>query len=580
MFIQFSMNTKIKTSFRAKNLLQTTIVLTATTLFARTIAVYYNVYLSGKIGAVGIGTFELIMSIYVFAKTASSAGVSLAATRMSAEQEHNLSQTMRRILFTCFLLGGGCGIVLSLLAPFLCKVVLSNPPGGCTSLRILALSLPFLSMSSACVGYFVAKRKMRLYAPVQICEQLIRVWLTIVLLEKFTNDSLSFSICSIALAITLSEVVAFLFSVLFYLFIKQKKEREMNVPLRSFARSFTRLALPVGSGALFRASLNTVYNILVPHGLKKSGTTSDRALASYGLIQGMALPIILYPSALMGAVSLQLVPEIAGLNAQKKKKQILYITKRVLRASLLFSILCAGILFFFASELSVLLFKTTESAFYIQALAPLIPVMYLDMVTDGILKGLDLQLKVLTIGICDSLLSLALIYFLLPPFAMTGYLVTIYAGECLNTFLGQRELRRHLKIRFSLWRDIILPIFCISAGAWTIKRITVFHPLFNGFSLVFGILASLALCFIFLLLTQTISQEELLWARGLVASFFRKGEKVKRGEEKSKKDTQARIPSAQSEKRIAGNRSRSEMYAINTPTQAQTSARTNIYEAR
>ena len=294
------MNNKHQASERAKNLLNTTIVLTGTTLFARTIAVYYNVYLSGKIGAFGIGTFELIMSVYVFAKTASTAGVSLAATRMSAEAESGLSRTMRRILLTCFLLGSFCGATLSALAPFLCRSVLSNPPGGCAAIRILACSLPFLSMSSAFVGYFVAKRKMKLYAPVQICEQLIRVGLTIFLLEKFTNDSLAFSICSIALAITLSEIVAFVFSSLFYCFIRERTSSG-GTPLKKFAKAFTRLALPVGSGALFRASLNTVYNILVPHGLKKSGTSSEKALSSYGIIQGMALPILLYPSALMSA---------------------------------------------------------------------------------------------------------------------------------------------------------------------------------------------------------------------------------------------------------------------------------------
>ena len=482
----------IQTGTRARTLLTTTIVLTLTTLFARTIVVYYNVYLSGKIGAVGIGVFELIMSVYAFAKTAATAGVSLATTRLSAENE-NFEKMMRRILLICLVLGLFCGGVLILIAPFLCESVLDHPPGGVAALQILAVSLPFLAMSSAFGGHFLARRKMKLYAPINICEQLIRVWLTVALLEQFSRNSLAFSVSSIALAITLSEVVAFLFSAVFYIIIKGRSSKDVIVP-RRFLRSFTRLALPVGSGALFRASLNTIYNILVPFGLRRSGASSERSLASYGIIQGMALPIILYPSALMGALSLQLVPEIAALHAKGNMREINYIAERVLRIALLFSLTCAGILFFFATELSLVIFGQTDAAPFIRTLAPLIPVMYLDTVSDGILKGLDLQLKVLGIGIVDSLLSLTLIYFLLPPFAMTGYLVTIYAGECINTLLGQLELRRHLKIRLFVWRDLVLPTLCIALASQLTKHVFLSSvSLFNGVGVIASISAAVIL---------------------------------------------------------------------------------------
>ena len=509
------MSTKTNcTGDRAHTLFTTTIVLTLTTLFARTIVVYYNVYLSGKIGAVGIGIFELIMSVYAFAKTAATAGVSLATTRLSAENE-NFSKTMRRILLICLLLGIFCALALILLAPFLCKNVLDDPPGGEAALKILAVSLPFLAMSSAFGGHFLARRKMKLYAPINICEQLIRVGLTVILLERFSRDTLAFSVASIALAITLSEVVAFLFSSFFYCLITKRTNIKPQVPTR-FLHSFTRLALPVGAGALFRASLNTVYNILVPFGLRRSGASSERSLASYGIIQGMALPIILYPSALMGSLALQLVPEIASLHAQGKTGEITYIARRVLRIALLFSLTCAGVMFFFAEELSLAVFSQTDSAPFIRALAPLIPIMYLDTVSDGILKGLDLQLKVLGIGIVDSFLSLTLIYFLLPPFAMTGYIITIYAGECINTLLGQIELRRHLKLRLSFFNDLFLPMLCIALACQLTKRVFLYTVAPES---VLGVTASIlaAVCggILLCILTHTVKKEELHWARKL-----------------------------------------------------------------
>ncbi len=515
------MNTpNFKTKSRAAALFSTTVVLTVTTLFARTIIVYYNVYLSGKIGAVGIGVFELIMSVYAFAKTASTAGVSLAATRMSAEENKSLKSTMRRILVCCSVLGLFCAFLLCVLAKPICQKLLGDPPGGILSLKILAVSLPFLSMASGFGGFFIAKRKMRMYAPVQICEQLIRVGLTVYLLERFSKDQLSFSICSIALAITISEVVAFLFSSVFYVFVtKGQKHSDAKQSPRKFLRAFSRLAFPVGGGALFRASLNTVYNILVPHGLKKSGSTAENALAAYGTVQGMALPIILYPSAVMGAVSLQLVPEIAALKQAKSKKQLEYVATRVLRMTMLFSIVCGGMMFVFSDELSSLVFGTSEASLYIRALAFLVPVMYLDTVSDGILKGLDLQMRVLGIGIADSLLSLTLIYFLLPPFGVVGYLVTIYAGECINTLLGQIELRRHLNVRFSLLRDILLPTGCVFAAAELSKGLFLhLSTLDTTLSVVCCIFGALILCALIFIATGALNGEEIQWACTLLRS--------------------------------------------------------------
>lgn len=543
----------------ATAILHTTVVLALSTLFSRTVVVFYNVYLSGKIGSVGIGLFELLMSVYAFAKTASTAGTSLAATRMSAENRGDFSHSMRRILFCCAVLGLFCAAVLGGLSDILCARVLDAPPSGAVALRLLAASLPFLSMASAYSGYFVAKEKMRLYAPVQICELLLRVFVTVFFLERYTDGSLDRAICSIALAILLSEILAWGFSALFYRHLK-KKERtpaEGARPFCDFLRVFSRLSLPVGSGALFRASLNTVYNILVPKGFKRSGASAQHSLAAYGTVQGMALPILLYPSAVMSVLSLQLVPEIAALRARGNVTQIRYVTNRVLRLCLLFSILCASILYFFAEPLCDVIFHSREAARFLRALAPLVPVMYLDTVTDGILKGLDLQMKVLWIGVVDSLLSLLLIYVLLPPFAMTGYLLTIYAGECINTLLGQIELRRHVTVSLSVVRELLLPALCFCTACLLSTRYLFRHlPLTTPLVLLCTILATVCLGILLLTLLGGLKREELYWIRAVLFSKKRR-DGMGFGPRNVKAESQIRTPTDQKKSVTAGNTKRS-----------------------
>ena len=71
---------------KARKFLLNTLILTATSLFLRTLGMGFSVYISNKIGAEGMGIYQLLLSIYSFGVTLSLAGVSLATTRLVTEQ--------------------------------------------------------------------------------------------------------------------------------------------------------------------------------------------------------------------------------------------------------------------------------------------------------------------------------------------------------------------------------------------------------------------------------------------------------------------------------------------------------------
>lgn len=109
---------------RAKQLLLHTSAMTATSLLMRTIALVFQVYVAGKIGAAGIGLFQLVMSVYTLATTVAVSGVRLAATRLIAQQtgrgddaairrahrlRHGICRFFRHGCLTAALLSGACG---------------------------------------------------------------------------------------------------------------------------------------------------------------------------------------------------------------------------------------------------------------------------------------------------------------------------------------------------------------------------------------------------------------------------------------------------------------------------------------
>jgi len=118
-----------------------------------------------------------------------------------------------------------------------------------------------------------------------------------------------------------------------------------------------------------------------------------------------------------------------------------------LKRTALFSILCAVIMAAFAPYISNFLYKTNEAVKYIRILSPLVPVMYLDIITDGMLKGLDQQVYSMRYNIIDSALCVGMVYFLLPKHAIKGYIFILYASEIINFYLSIGRLIKICDIR-------------------------------------------------------------------------------------------------------------------------------------
>ena len=69
-----------------KQFLLNGIILTAVSVTMRLLTVFFNVYMTEKIGAAGVGLFSLVMSVYTFAVTFATSGIYLSATRLVSQQ--------------------------------------------------------------------------------------------------------------------------------------------------------------------------------------------------------------------------------------------------------------------------------------------------------------------------------------------------------------------------------------------------------------------------------------------------------------------------------------------------------------
>lgn len=438
---------------RVKLLFINLVVLTVSTLLLRTVSMAFLVYLSNKIGAEGIGLFQLIMSVYFLAVTFAVAGVRLAVTRLVAEElgagnnagaKKALHICLRYSLIMSFLLG----LLLFLGAEYIGVHWLSDRR-TILSLRLLSLTLPFLATSSVYSGYFTAVRRPIKAAVIQVGEQFIRIPVTIILLICLSPTDIESAAIAIVIGAFLGELVSFIMLFIAYKLDSHRYKSGLPAPKNLHSR-MSAIILPVAVSAYITSALRTLQHLLIPAGLKKSGASSSTALATYGLIHGMVLPVLMFPAAFLNAVSELIVPELAECQATGAINRLNYIINRVLNFGLLSSMLIMCIFFRYSHEFGLLIYNSAEAAHFLRIFAPLIMILYLDSIVDGMLKGIGEQARSMLYNILESSLSVLLIYFLLPRYAINGYIFTVFIARALNFALSVRRLSTVAMLQVSI----------------------------------------------------------------------------------------------------------------------------------
>ncbi len=494
------------------------LMLTCAALIMRTVSVAFNAYVSGKLGVAGMGLFSLVMSVYAFAVTFATGGINLAATRMTAEamgrgSNLEIRRAMRRAIAYSLFFGTLGGVLLYTGSDYFGSVLMGDER-TVPSLRLLSFGLPCLSVGSALNGYFTAVRRVVKNAACQFFEQACKIGFTVAGFALFLDRGLEWGCLALVGASMIAECTSCLLSLILYLHDLHAHNDRTGAPGKALTGSLCSIALPVAVSALFRSGLVTAEHMAIPRGLRINGASADGALASYGVIQGMVLPVVLYPTAFLGAFSSLLVPEFAEELTAGHRARTSHIATKAIGATMLFSIGAAGVMMCYSDVLGEMLYKNAECGFYIRLLGALVPVMYLDGVVDSMLKGMGYQFYSMVVNIVDSALSLVLVILLVPRMGVKGYVITIFIGEVLNYALSLTKLLAHERVQMRIVTRVVKPILCI-VGATCISRLT-------GRLLGAGVYLQMALCLpVYLLLlicTFAVSYEDATWFLGLFSS--------------------------------------------------------------
>lgn len=456
------------------------ILLIAVNLFMRAVGVSFSVYQSAAAGAEVMGLHALLMGVYGLFLTIGCGSIHLGTTRLTAEaagrsQGLSASGEVRAILRKCvgYALVCGCASAVVLCAG--ASVIGSGWLGderAIPSLRLLALSLPPAALSSCLSGYFTGVRRVALPSAAGIAAQLFRVAAGVWLLGRSAGCGAERLCLVVVCGSVLSEWIGLMLTLPLFLHDLKKHfphtaaEHGTDMPI---LKSLTSITLPVTAAACLRSGLITLQHGLIPRGLKASGASWGASLASYGVLHGVVLPVVLFPSAIISSFSGLLVPEVAEANAAGDSAYIASISERVLRFGLAFSFGTAGIMSCFSYEIGGLICRSGEAGQYIRLFAPLIPIMYIDSAVDAVLKGMGQQLYSMLVNIADALTSVVLVWVLVPRMGLDGYVISVFVTETLNTCLSLARMLPVSGARVRIGHIVVLPVCAVTAVCWAVR---------------------------------------------------------------------------------------------------------------
>lgn len=447
---------------KAKIFIVNGIILTSSSLLIRGAGLIFNIYVANKVGQEAIGIFSLVMSVYTFAITFATSGISLACTCIVSEEfaKNNFEKGLKAVktcIFFALILGITASIFLFLFAPIISGNWLK---GNVSNLPIysISLGLPLISISAVIGGYLTSIGKSYKSAFAQCVELTVKIIATYFLLSFSINKGIDAICTSLIIGDVISEFFSFLLNLIFY-FVEKRKFKPSRGYHKDLNIKIFKIAFPVAITSYIRSGLSSLKHFLIPIRLQASGLNYSLAISKYGLINGMVMPVLMFASFFVTSFSGLLVPEYARLLAGKNFNRMKTVCSKIFTITFSFSFLIAGIFLFFSNELSLLIYKNLEIAIYLKIFSLLIIFMYIDNVIDGILKGVGSQFGVMVINICDLLITICIIYFVVPFLGTNGYIFSIFVSEIFNFTASFILLKNKINFSFDFFNCCIKPAF-------------------------------------------------------------------------------------------------------------------------
>ena len=433
----------LKKAMSAKTFIKGTFILTLAGITTRVLGFFFKIFLSRKIGTVELGLYQMVLPIGGISYSISIAGIEIAMTRFTSSE----SEEKKGNLYGNAILCTAMSFVLSLLgmagayfgADIIAKYVFHNYE--CAALiKAMSFSFPLASLHAMFYSYYMGKENAAFPAISQLFEQIIRILAVLVMSNYVKGAALGI------VGMIVGDLGSVIFSAMVLIIrkispIKLYRNNSHDAAGTQIKR-ICQTAIPVSANRLMLHILDSIEAALIPMMLMLNGYTRNSAIAIYGIITGMVMPVILFPSTLTNSVSLMLLPSISKI--QDSKELLKKNGKRALVFSVLFGFACILVFITFGAPLGAKMFDEPLVKDCIYTLAWLCPFIYITTTYKSMLNGLGKTYHVIGNGLISHGISIAAIVFLIPKYGICAYLYGLLLSQLVNALLNIRTFNRSI----------------------------------------------------------------------------------------------------------------------------------------
>ncbi len=433
-----------------------TLILTLAGFISRFIGFFYRAFLSRSFGEEGMGIYQLLAPVMALSFSLTAAGIQTAISKFTASEttthDHRASL---RVLFA--------GLLLSMPLSFFCTwlvyhyadyiavhFLLEERTGPL--LRIFALSIPFCSAHSLINGYFYGIKRAGIPALTQILEQLARVGSVYLLCSHLQSHGQTPRIGCAVIGLTIGECFSMLVSLtavylrffrLRSLTIRRPPSGSRTTVLSMTGKIFT-LSTPLTASRIAVNILQSIEAISIPSCLVKHGFSQTQALSVYGVLTGMALPLIMFPTALINSACVLLLPVISEADESGNRRAIQNAVRKAVTYCAGFGSLCTVCFLLLGRYAGLLLFQSEMAGSFILTLSFICPLLYLSGALSSVLHGLGKTGITFFFNITALTARLFFVFWLIPAIGIQGYLYGLLFSQFLITVFEILAVRYHV----------------------------------------------------------------------------------------------------------------------------------------
>lgn len=443
-----------------------TLLLTSTGFICRILGFFYRIFMSRTIGAEGLGIYNMVHPIFSICFAVCAGSIQTALSQYVAA-----NQARGKAVFkTGLVIAMGMSFLLAWgiygNAGFLAEKFLLEP--RCAPyLPVMAVSVPFAALHACINGYYYGMQKARVPAFSQVAEQVIRMGAVFLMAGVWLDSGREITVSLAVYGHLIGEMASAAFTVFCLGFFPpagtegNKIRKAIPLSFRETAAPLMTLALPLMGNRLILNVLGSAEAIWIPNKLMSSGLTNSEALSIYGVLTSMALPFILFPSAITNSMAVLLLPTVAQAQADGNEGRISSMISMSLRYSCYMGVLCIGIFTLFGNQLGVGVFHDQNAGTFITILSWLCPFMYLATTMGSILNGLGKTSVTFFQNVWAMVIRLAFVLFAIPRFGIQGYLWGMLASELALALMSFLAVKRQVPFHWDTANMIVKPVILL-----------------------------------------------------------------------------------------------------------------------